>query len=80
MLPEYMEMVNKEIEVNAKEGKKYFRQGQDSLGRTVAVIRSLLGETSMYWSNEEGRWVLTRDSRYGGSPSVVDILRSKRIK
>lgn len=79
MTREFMELVNHEIESGINVGKDYFQKGQESMGKTLESILSLFGKKGFYWDSETGKWVSTNDPKYGGQPSILDILKGGRL-
>ncbi len=80
MKPEYMEEVYKEVEENTKRGGDFFDEFQRCVRIFAKGVRSIFGERGMHWDSDTKNWVLTKDPRYGGQPSVLDILKFGQFK
>jgi len=77
MTEEITERISQEIKADTQTGSKYAEKAKIALGETSQeVAESIFGRVG-YYRTESGRWATTYDPRFGGKPSLLQILKSR---
>lgn len=74
MTKEILEQLNQEVEINTQIGQRWGRENAAKLGKVIEDTQLIWGKGTWVRS-ESGKWVVSRDPRFGGQASILELFK-----